>query len=54
MYLATLGPSRADDLRLLDGTPVPCGTSRQTVRYSDLAGLANYGYRAAHPRWHWA
>src|SRR5690349_24541831 len=22
--------------------PVPCGTSRQTVRYSDLAGLANY------------
>ena len=36
MYPATSGPSRADDLRLLDGTPVPCGTSRQTVRYSDL------------------
>ena len=54
LYLATSGPSRADDLRLLDGTPVSCGTSRQPVRYSDLAGLANYGYRAAHPRWHWA
>jgi hypothetical protein len=44
LYLATLGPSWADDLRLLDGTPALCGTSRQTVRYSDLAGLANYGY----------
>jgi hypothetical protein len=53
LYLATLCPSWADDLRLLDGTPVPCGTSRQTVRYSDLAGLANYGYCAAHSRRYW-
>ena len=52
-YLATLCPSWADDLRLLDGTPVPCGTSRQTVRRSGLAGLANYGYCAAHSRWYW-
>ena len=52
-YLATLCPSWSDDLRLLDATPVPCGTSRQTVRCSELAGLANYGYCAAHSRWYW-
>ena len=32
---------------------MPCGTSRQTVRRSELAGLANYGYCAAHSRWYW-
>jgi hypothetical protein len=47
-YLATLCPSWADELRLLDGTPVPCGTSRQTVERSELAGWANYGYCSAH------
>ena len=52
-YLATQCPSWADDPRLLDGTPVPCGTSRQTVQRSALAGLANYGYCAAHSRWYW-
>ena len=53
LYLATLCPSWADDLRLLDATPVPCGTSRQTVKRSELAGWANYGYCAAHSRWYW-
>jgi hypothetical protein len=53
LYLATLCPSWSDGLRLLDATPVPCGASRQTVRRSDLAGLANYGYCAAHSRWYW-
>jgi len=53
LHLATLCPSWADDLRLFDATPVPCGTSRQTVRRSELAGLANYGYCAAHSRWYW-
>jgi hypothetical protein len=52
-YLATLCPSWADGMRLLDATPVPCGTSRQTVRRSELAGWANYGYCAAHSRWYW-
>jgi len=50
MYLATLCPSQADQLRLLDATPVPCGTSRETVRRSGLAGWANYGYCASHSR----
>ena len=31
-YLATSCPSWVGDLRLLDATPVPCGTSRETVR----------------------
>lgn len=52
-YLATLCPSWIDDLRLFDATPVPCGTSRETVRRSELAGLAGYGYRASHSRWYW-
>lgn len=50
-YLATQCPSWADDLRLIDGTPVPCGASRETAKRSELAGFANYGYCAAHSRW---
>jgi hypothetical protein len=53
VYLATQCPSWGSDLRLLDATPVPCGASRQTVRRSELAGWANYGYCAAHSRWYW-
>jgi hypothetical protein len=53
LYLASSCPSWAGELRLLDATPVPCGTSRQTVRRSELAGWANYGYCAAHSRWYW-
>jgi hypothetical protein len=52
-HLATLCPSWTDDLRLFDATPVPCGMSRETVRRSDLAGLAGYGYCASHSRWYW-
>jgi Transposase DDE domain len=33
--------------------PGPCGTSRETVRRSELAGWAGYGYCAAHSRWYW-
>jgi hypothetical protein len=51
--LATQVPSTADTLRLIDATPVPCGTSRETVKRSDLAGIANYGYCASHSRWYW-
>jgi hypothetical protein len=52
-YLAALRPSWAGSLRQLDATPVPCGTSRETVRRSELAGWANYGYCASHSRWYW-
>jgi hypothetical protein len=50
--LAAEVPSAADTLRLLDATPVPCGTSRETVKRSDLAGTANYGYCSSHSRWY--
>jgi hypothetical protein len=53
LSLAPLCPSWTDDLRLIDATPVPCGSSRETVRRSELAGWANYGYCAAHSRWYW-
>ena len=52
-YLASLCPSFADELRLFDATPVPCGMSRCTAQRSDLVGLAGYGYCAAHSRWYW-
>ena len=51
--LAAQIPSQADQLRLIDATPVPCGTSRETVKRSELAGWANYGYCASHSRFYW-
>ena len=42
-----------DDVRVVDSTPVECGRSRETVRRSDLAGRAQYGYCASHSRWFW-
>jgi len=37
----------------LDSTPVPCGASRETVKRSELAGHAAYGYCASHSRFFW-
>ena len=51
-YLARECPSWHDQVRLIDATPVPCGTSRETVKRSELAGWAGYGYCAAHSRWY--
>jgi len=42
-----------DVLRLVDSTPLPCAASRQTVKRSDLAGHAGYGYCASHSRFFW-
>jgi len=52
-HLAWLSPSFCDRLRLLDSTPVPCAQSRETVKRSQLAGSAAYGYSAAHSRYFW-
>jgi hypothetical protein len=52
-HLARQCPSWHDQVRLIDATPVPCGNSRETVRRSELAGWAAYGYCAAHSRWYW-
>lgn len=46
-------PSWHDDLWLADSTPVECGRSRATVKRSDMAGYASYGYCASHSRWFW-
>lgn len=43
----------ADDTWLLDSTPVECGRSRPTVKRSNLAGWAGYGYCASHSRFFW-
>ncbi len=52
-HLARQAPSWHDQVRLIDATPVLCGSSRETVKRSELAGWAGYGYCAAHSRWYW-
>jgi hypothetical protein len=43
----------SDDVWVVDSTPVQCGCSRETVKRSDLAGWAEYGYCASHSRYFW-
>jgi hypothetical protein len=43
----------ADDVWVIDSTPVECGRSRDTARRSQLAGWAEYGYCASHSRYFW-
>ena len=38
---------------VVDSTPVECSRSRETVKRSDLAGWAEYGYCASHSRFFW-
>lgn len=42
-----------DDIWVVDSTPVECARSRETVKRSDLAGWAEYGYCASHSRFFW-
>lgn len=42
-----------DSVWVCDSTPVPCGTSRPTVKRSEVAGWASYGYCASHSRFYW-
>jgi hypothetical protein len=42
-----------DTVWITDSTPVPCGMSRPTVKRSELAGFAGYGYCASHSRFFW-
>jgi len=53
LALAEQCPSWFDDTWMTDATPVPCGMSRETVKRSDLAGHAGYGYCASHSRFYW-
>lgn len=53
LALAEQCPSWFDDTWMTDATPLPCGMSRETVKRSELAGHAGYGYCAAHSRFYW-
>lgn len=52
-HLATSTGLLNDDVWVVDSTPVECGQSRETVKCSDLAGYAEYGYCASHSRFFW-
>jgi Transposase DDE domain len=43
----------ADDVWVVDSTPVECARSRPAAKRSDLAGWAGYGYCASHSRYFW-
>jgi hypothetical protein len=46
-------PGWEDDLLVVDSTPVECGRSVETVRRSQLADAADYGYCRSHSRYFW-
>jgi len=50
---AQRSPGHADDLLLLDSTPVECGRSLETTRRSALAEICGYGYCRSHSRYFW-
>jgi hypothetical protein len=50
---ASQSPGYEDDLLLIDSTPVECARSRETVKRSALADVADYGYCASHSRYFW-
>jgi Transposase DDE domain len=52
-WLADHTPATAEQLRLMDATPIGCGQSKTTAQRSDLFGGAGYGYESAHSRWYW-
>jgi hypothetical protein len=46
-------PGAADELLLIDSTPLECARSREAVQRSALGEAADYGYCAAHSRYFW-
>ena len=52
-HFAQQSPGFADQLLLIDSTPVECGRSRETAKRSALGDVAGYGYCAAHSRFFW-
>ena len=46
-------PGWDDELLLVDSTPVECARSVETVRRSQLADAADYGYCRSHSRFFW-
>ena len=52
-HFAQQSPGFADDLLLVDSTPVECARSRETAKRSALGDAAGYGYCRSHSRWYW-
>ncbi len=52
-WLADQCPSSQDTVRLMDGTKIVCGMSRQTAKHSNLYGYCGYGYDASHTPYFW-
>jgi transposase len=52
-HFAQQSPGASDELLLIDSTPVECARSRETVKRSALADLADYGWCASHSRFFW-
>jgi hypothetical protein len=52
-WLADRTPATSELLRLVAGTPVPCGASPMTARRSDLFGDAGDGRDSSHHRFYW-
>ena len=50
-WLADHTPGTAEQLRLMDATPVPCGQSAVTAKRPSLCGHAGYGYCASPSRY---
>ncbi|PSK80095.1 DDE family transposase [Murinocardiopsis flavida] len=53
LWLARHTPTWAEPLRLMDGTPIRCGTSRVTTERSALEEYAGYGHDASHHCFYW-
>jgi hypothetical protein len=51
--LATDTSLWAEDVWVIDSTPVECGRLRLTAKRSNLAGWGQYGYCASHSRCFW-
>ena len=52
-HFAAQSPGASDNLLLIDSTPVECARSRETVKRSALADVADYGWCASHSRFFW-
>lgn len=51
LLFAHVSGADVDGVKLIDSTPVPVAASRETVKRSDFAGHAEYGYCASHSRY---
>jgi hypothetical protein len=51
LLVSHISDASCDRVKLIDSTPVPVAMSRETVKRSAFAGIAEYGYCASHSRY---